>query len=995
MATAASGNAAVGTVRVVIGEVKVIGVDGVARQVQIGDKVFAKETIQTAANAVVQVQLENGRMLDLGRDSKIALDDDVLNVGQAPTTVPAPTQDIAALQAQIAAGADPSKVAEATAAGGAPGAGGGADGGGGTGVVIDQANSSGNVTSGFGTDPAGIGFPDLPPGVLPTPPVTQTTPVPPTIPPVEPNVVLTLVVPENDDEEEGPVGAIVDGDTMWLKEDGSGGEVSISASSSEGSSLSTIVITGFKVGDGWSADNYDFSALDTDGEGGVSVSFDVETGTLTITGLSGTSYNGTFGVTPPADSDNDLGDLLATVTAVSDFDPEVTAQASDTVTVNTDAVLDEGVTVAQDEIPEVNESAETQIVDLNLNATSIAPFNWSGAGGDDTDSSESVTVTVTLSAGVLMSDGEVTDTTFTGTADEVVAWLESLQVLVAGNFDGTINGTVSISATDAETDSEYDSDDNVKSTEATFGVTVVDGVPSQARNDIIIVEEESVPTSGGVIGNDEQDDGLSYRELEGTFFDNADWGADGFGGIVSVNGVEADEDGVITITNAAWTLSVNASDGTYTFTMLDNIVGPTANDGETEFTLPVFNVVAQDGDGDPIDFSLTVNVVDDMPVSFNDYNGVATAENTLEGNVFDNDSIGADSVDNPVTSVSFNGETTTVGTNTVIEGTYGTLTISKTGAYSYEVHPVIIKPDSLSGAVLYGEEEEAILSVTESGTTLLVGNVDGTDDWGTHNGNDLKKGFGVTIDMPSSIEEGEALVVKLAQPFDGAMTINAGELNQGQNSDNGADAHWYAFDASGNQVGSGDFSDGTANGTFVQINITESDLSGPAQYLVFTYTTNAQGYTITSIEYEQPGIDDFAYTITDADGDTSSAHLYLGSGGSVTGDEGANTLSGSVGNDLLTGGLGADTFVWNSGDTGLDAVTDFSAEQGDVLDVAELVTTDGLVMTAIEADGHLQLQFSSGATVVQTIDMTNLPVGSNTEATALMNDLLTASKIIV
>ncbi len=165
MATAAMGNTAVGTIKVVTGDVKVIGVDGVARQAHVGDKVHAKETLQTGANAIVQVQLENGRMLDLGRDSKIALDNEILNAGLSPAATTAPTQDIAALQAQIAAGADPSKVAEATAAGGAPGAGGGADGGGGTGVVIDQANSEGEVTSGFNTGPAGIEFPDLDPGV--------------------------------------------------------------------------------------------------------------------------------------------------------------------------------------------------------------------------------------------------------------------------------------------------------------------------------------------------------------------------------------------------------------------------------------------------------------------------------------------------------------------------------------------------------------------------------------------------------------------------------------------------------------------------------------------------------------------------------------------------------------------------------------------------------------------------------------------------------------
>jgi Domain of unknown function (DUF5801)/RTX calcium-binding nonapeptide repeat (4 copies)/Cadherin-like domain len=157
MATAATGNAGVGTIKIVTGDVKIIGVDGVARQAQVGDRVFARESIQTGANAIVQVQLENGRMLDLGRESKIALDNDILGPqGPAATTAPA-TGDVASIQAQIAAGADPSKVAEATAAGGAPGAG-GADGSGGSPVVIDQANSQGPVTSGFNTAPAGIAF---------------------------------------------------------------------------------------------------------------------------------------------------------------------------------------------------------------------------------------------------------------------------------------------------------------------------------------------------------------------------------------------------------------------------------------------------------------------------------------------------------------------------------------------------------------------------------------------------------------------------------------------------------------------------------------------------------------------------------------------------------------------------------------------------------------------------------------------------------------------
>src|SRR5262245_51920311 len=155
MATPAQANAAVGTIKIVVGDVKVIGVDGVARNALVGEKVFAKEIIQTTANAVVQVQLENGRLLDLGRDSKLALDDDVLNAGSgAPASAgagaPAGVQDqVAAEQAALLKQLQGTGTVEgpATAAGGAaPGAGGGADGGGGTPLVIDQANSTGQVT---------------------------------------------------------------------------------------------------------------------------------------------------------------------------------------------------------------------------------------------------------------------------------------------------------------------------------------------------------------------------------------------------------------------------------------------------------------------------------------------------------------------------------------------------------------------------------------------------------------------------------------------------------------------------------------------------------------------------------------------------------------------------------------------------------------------------------------------------------------------------------
>jgi hypothetical protein len=56
--------------------------------------------------------------------------------------------------------------------------------------------------------------------------------------------------------------------------------------------------------------------------------------------------------------------------------------------------------------------------------------------------------------------------------------------------------------------------------------------------------------------------------------------------------------------------------------------------------------------------------------------------------------------------------------------------------------------------------------------------------------------------------------------------------------------------------------------------------------------------------------------------------------------------------------------------------------------------TDGLTMTAVEASGHLQLQFSNGSGVVQTIDLNNVVVTDNAAAQTMLNNLLNGNHIV-
>ncbi|RPH26690.1 retention module-containing protein, partial [Buttiauxella warmboldiae] len=136
-----------GIVKVVIGEVFAVAVDGTQRQLHEGDRILAGEEIVTGANGALTVSLSDGHTMDMGRNSHWGEQSGLraaVNSGHA-------TDDVAALQQAIADGVDPTKALEATAAGNeAPieaGTGGG-------GHFIEHVELTGkvlDVTSGFST----------------------------------------------------------------------------------------------------------------------------------------------------------------------------------------------------------------------------------------------------------------------------------------------------------------------------------------------------------------------------------------------------------------------------------------------------------------------------------------------------------------------------------------------------------------------------------------------------------------------------------------------------------------------------------------------------------------------------------------------------------------------------------------------------------------------------------------------------------------------------
>lgn len=86
----------------------------------------------------------------------------------------------------------------------------------------------------------------------------------------------------------------------------------------------------------------------------------------------------------------------------------------------------------------------------------------------------------------------------------------------------------------------------------------------------------------------------------------------------------------------------------------------------------------------------------------------------------------------------------------------------------------------------------------------------------------------------------------------------------------------------------------------------------------------------------------------------------------LIGGTGIDVLTGGLGNDTLTGGAGKDTFVWQSGDTGTDHVTDFQLDltglNSDVLDLSQLLS--GEHANAGSLDPFLNFAFGAGNTTI-------------------------------
>ncbi len=132
-----------------------------------------------------------------------------------------------------------------------------------------------------------------------------------------------------------------------------------------------------------------------------------------------------------------------------------------------------------------------------------------------------------------------------------------------------------------------------------------------------------------------------------------------------------------------FTLQVN-NEGTYTFQLFSHIDHADATDPNDAITLD-FGIMAMDADGDGTAGNINILIYDDAPVAYDDGTTTLDESATVNGNVTNNDELSEDKPNN-VVEVIFNGTSTAIAIGdapVVINGNYGTLTISFDGTYSY------------------------------------------------------------------------------------------------------------------------------------------------------------------------------------------------------------------------------------------------------------------------------------------------------------------------
>jgi VCBS repeat-containing protein len=914
----------IGTVTKVIGQVFAQSADGTKRALVEGDRLFAGDQLITGAEGAVAVHLQNGQELTLGRGSSMTMTGELLagqaahvNAAEAVTPSDAQLTDVEQIQKAIAAGDDPTKSAEATAAGpNAPGGTPGELGGGHSFVLLTEVGGRVDPIIGFPTAGFG-GIPEFPEerhnAVIDNGDDTPPVVVPP---PVNNSVTLTgLNVAGGElslNEANLPAGSAANPGALTQS-----GSFTVSAPDG----LTSLSIGGINVIVGGVAIGFPQSITSQLGN------------TLTITGYNPATGVVSYSYTLNGNENHAAGD------GANNLSEQFTVIAGDSNGDTATGTLDVNIT---DDVPKAFDDSNGTASETQLTLTgNVLTNDVQGADRVPTGPVTPGTFTGTYGTLVLNANGTYTYTLNTNDAD-------------FKNLHGGGSGTETFAYTITDSDGDTSTANLVLQIHNNDDPVIINGLNVEGGE--LTVYEKNL-TDGST------PDATALTQ-SGTFTITALDGVTTLtvGGIAVVtNGVAAGFPQSVT-TPLGSTLTItgfNATTGvvSYSYTLADNEAHPNANGANN---LPEqFAVTVVDDNGTTANGTLDVNIVDDLPKAVDDSNTGTASETllTLTGNVLTNDVQGADRVPTgPVTPGTFT-------------GTYGTLVLNANGTYTYTLNTNDADFKNLHGG---GSGTETFAyTITDSdgdtSTANLVLQIHNNDDPVIINGLNVEGGEltvyeknltdGSTPDATALTQSGTFTITAL----DGVTTLTIGGIAvvtngvaagfpqsvttplgstltiTGFNATTGVVSYSYTLvdnEAHPNANGANnlpeqfavtvvddngttanatldvnivddlpkavdDSNTGTASETFLTLtgNVLTNDVQGadrvptgpvtPGTFTgtygtlvlnadgTYTYTLNTNDADFKNLHGGGSGTETFAYTITDSDGDTSTANLVL------------------------------------------------------------------------------------------------------------------------
>ncbi|ART81669.1 hypothetical protein CBP31_02675 [Oceanisphaera profunda] len=682
------------------GRAFIIGANGITKAVTVGQVLAPGMVLLTDTNTQITYA-------DAPTAPKVA----ATSINEAADTAPVTASDIAAIQAAILAGEDPSKLFEAPAAGNPTPTGvfNGSSGNAGF-VVIDRVGDSLIAEAGYDTAFANALGPfvfeelgdlladdGLDGDVNDDAPPLASNSIPELVIEVDPPLTPTNSFPQA-------------GNNVAFVE-----ERALDPNGSNAPSDNESTTGRFTINTG----NDELGKLEVQGADGLWVDVTLggtvpgAYGTVTVTVENGEylwRYDLTGAIEHPKANKTDGEDTLPESFAVRVTDDDGD-QASGQLTIH---ILDDGPIAYAD----TNSVSEGGTAEGNVLTDGAKPDEF-GADG------------AAAGGGVVgVKAGADTSAPATGNLDSAFAGTYGTLTLNAnGSYTYTKNANTELpkDAKDIFTYTIQDGDGDLSTTTLTInlsdsGIVVTPSTEVEVYEKALDLEKDGDDLAAGTVEGSDPDD---TRETA-----TGQLAATGGSGTLTYSLVSSTE-------GTYGQIQLNA-DGSYTYTLTSPVTSTTDNDGaNTELGKETFTYTVTDANGNSQQGTISIDIVDDVPEAKSDIKDVGEG-GSVGGNVLDNDEFGADGrygvtdkdIDDRHGVVGvMKGDTGTAvlnGVSTVIEGDFGSLTLNADGSYTYTSNANTELPDDAQDVFTYtiqdgdGDQSTTTLTINLSDSGLAI-----------------------------------------------------------------------------------------------------------------------------------------------------------------------------------------------------------------------------------------------------------------------------------